>query len=344
MPGKSDRMIVARRLEAETDNSPIRVSYIIATMNRGEYLRRTLTNVREFLSDEDELIVIDGGSTDSTAQVIQENRDIVSIFVSEHDGGEGHAFNKGLSLARGRFIKPITDDDYFYPDAMLHLIATGERLPEADAIMTGGEIWKVEAGEPKFVEFYRVADEVKNPSQLDIFKIYSGLGLLVRRRAVLKTGGITAGYLAVDGDFHCKLLQAKCDVRYLDIDLYRWYRHPHSGVNDFRVGFDNMILALRLANWRGFYGLEPRFAARVTGLDATPDGVGFQSSIYFSYKIWRSKARIVLRLLPFISDCVRSIHRYIRGLVQRRLNGMGAERATNHGASMPFTGKLFPGI
>src|SRR5580704_16103038 len=120
--GSKDQ-IVARQLEREIDNTPVRVSYVITTRNRCEYLDRILKNVSEFLGEKDELIIIDGGSTDGTAEVVFQNRDIVSVFVSEPDSSEGHALNKALFLARGRFIKPITDDDYFYPDAMNHLVA-----------------------------------------------------------------------------------------------------------------------------------------------------------------------------------------------------------------------------
>ena len=57
-----------------------RVSYIMATKNHGEQLRKALDNVREFIQPADELVIVDGGSTDCTAAVIEENRDIITIF------------------------------------------------------------------------------------------------------------------------------------------------------------------------------------------------------------------------------------------------------------------------
>src|SRR6516164_5681794 len=112
----------------------IRVTYLITTRNRGKFLKETLANVREFITPEDELLIIDGLSTDDTHEVVENNKDIVKTFVSEKDFGEAHAFNKGLFRAHGRYIKPLTDDDYYYPDSMRQLIQEMERNPDLDAI------------------------------------------------------------------------------------------------------------------------------------------------------------------------------------------------------------------
>ena len=110
------------------------VSYILTTLNRGSFLRQILANLREFITAEDELIIIDGFSNDDTRKIVEENDDVVTVFLSEPDFGEAHAFNKGLFRARGRYIKPITDDDYYYADAMRELILEIEKNPEIDAI------------------------------------------------------------------------------------------------------------------------------------------------------------------------------------------------------------------
>ncbi len=303
-----DARLAPRQLEHEIDNSPIRVSYIIITRNRGEHLKRTLTNVREFLTDQDELIVIDGGSTDATVDVVSDNRDIVSVFVSEPDSSEGHAVNKGLLLARGRLIKSISDDDYFYPDAMRQLVAAAEEHPEIDAIQTGGEVWTAIGGQPRFWFFKNLAAGNGLPSQLDIFRVVGGLGLLVRRRTLLKTGGISPDYKAVDVDWHCKLIEAGCCVRYLDINLYRGVLYPHSGtMSKDAMDFSLMKSALRLKEWDRFYGGDPRVAARITGIDQIPEGLAFQYAIFLAHAIWHRKTtRILLHPLPLLVDAAQA--------------------------------------
>lgn len=85
-------------------STPVRITHLITTRNRCEYLTRTLANVREFITPDDELIVIDGGSSDRTVEILEANRDLVTFFLSEPDKGEAHAFNKGWRRARGKDI------------------------------------------------------------------------------------------------------------------------------------------------------------------------------------------------------------------------------------------------
>jgi glycosyltransferase involved in cell wall biosynthesis len=332
--------LTPRRLEQEIDSSPVRVSYVITTRNRCEYLKRTLTNVREFIGEEDELIIVDGGSTDGTAAVVYQNSDMVSVFVSEPDTSEGHALNKALFLARGRFIKPITDDDYFYPDAMRRLVTVAEAHPEIDFIHTGGESWGIINGESQFMCFSLRRDAIRSSSQLDIMSLDCGLGFLVRRRTLLKTGGISPGYASVDGDWHCKLIEAGCCVRYLDIDLYRWTAYPHSGtVAEDRLKLSYFMFALRLRQWDKFYGLDFPTAARITGIDKIPDGLAFQCAVYLASRIWHSKARILLRPLLLCAEFRRRALRTWRRLVRRERSNSKIEG--NARSAAPFTGELF---
>ncbi len=326
-----------RQLEREIDNSPIRVSYVITTRNRCEYLRRALANVREFIGVEDELIIVDGGSTDATAQVVFENRDIVTVFVSEPDTSEGHALNKALFLARGRFIKPITDDDYFYPDAMRHLVATAEAQPEVEAILTGGERWMVIDGELRFWGFSRLFG---NPSQIDIFRMHIGLGLLVRRRTLFRTGGISPSYQGVDGDWHCKLVEAGCRVRYLDVNLYRWTKYLHSGAmarDEMEFGY--LRFALRLGQWNKLYTTDPLFVARMTGIDKMSGGLGFQYLTFCAHRLLQSRAEPLLRPIPLIVKLLKTLKR-----VFARFAGSAPPQTTPdfkpNDAFAVFTGKL----
>jgi glycosyltransferase involved in cell wall biosynthesis len=332
-----------RALEAECDNSPVRVSYFVVTKNRAPYLRRALANVREFVKPQDELIVIDGGSTDGTVELVQQNRDIVSVFVSEPDSGEGQAVNKALFLARGRFLKCLTDDDYFYPDAMRQLVAAGEAHPELDFIYTNGEMWIETNGKPQFTQFFiERRDGVRTSLRRDI--VGCGLGFFVRRRTLFKTGGISPGYASVDGDWHCKLIEAGCRIKYLDVNLYRWTGYSHSGAMAHdKMAFSHWMMALRLKKWKNFYAMDPPLAASVAGIDKLPEGLSFQYAIYLAFQVWRSKARILLRPLAF---CVRSVRRLGRAWrrLTRRLpwkHRNSTLRFSSPEASLPFTGELY---
>lgn len=292
----------------------IRVTFLITTRNRAEFLERTLANVREFITPEDELIIIDGASTDHTKELVANHRDLVTVFVSEPDTGEAHAFNRGLFRARGRLLKPITDDDYFAPDAMRELIHTMEAHPEIDAIFTGGEIWRMEDGNPVFQQFrfLPTAAAATPESILDHANI--GLGLIVRRAVFERTGGVSANYVSVDGDLACRLVECKSNLHYLDINLYRWYLHPHSGFNK-KTAFakDNLMIALRLGDWDHLFSRDPEELADIIGYRNRPGGLAQV------YGVWAVNVLVKtpLRFLPYLTGrtltVLRSWRRSLRG-------------------------------
>jgi glycosyltransferase involved in cell wall biosynthesis len=296
------------------DLDSVRVSYVIMTKNRARYLERTLGNVREFIEPLDELIIIDGASTDDTHKIVARNSDIVTVFVSEPDEGEAHAFNKALFRSHGRYIKPITDDDYFYPNAMRRLVAEMESRPEIEAILCGGEIWDTRSGQPIFVA-HRFLPESVAATKLSIFDYSSiGLGVIIRRTAIEKTGGVSNNFKSVDGDLICRLIECNCELRYLDIDLYRWHIHPHSGFNnEARMTEDLGWFSLRTGRGDQFVFRTPQLA-RLHANGASPRRVNaLYRWLWIAGLAWRSPlwpvSLLIYRPLEVIFFSARTIRR-----------------------------------
>ncbi|MFI4937122.1 MAG: glycosyltransferase family 2 protein [Candidatus Berkiellales bacterium] len=81
-----------------------RISLIIAVKNAKENLLHTLNSIREQIYPYLEVIVIDGGSTDGTVELIDANQNLVTSWLSEPDQGISDAFNKGVRKATGDYI------------------------------------------------------------------------------------------------------------------------------------------------------------------------------------------------------------------------------------------------
>ena len=90
-------------------------SIITVCLNSEKTLARTIDSIRNQTFRDVEYIVIDGGSTDSTLSIINDNTDIIDIFHSGKDQGIYDAMNKGLSLATGKWIGIINSDDWYEP-------------------------------------------------------------------------------------------------------------------------------------------------------------------------------------------------------------------------------------
>lgn len=92
----------------------MKISIITINYNHAEGLRKTTESVVTQSSHDYEYIVIDGGSTDGSVDVIQENADKIDYWVSEPDGGIYPAMNKGIRVARGEYCIFMNSGDEFY--------------------------------------------------------------------------------------------------------------------------------------------------------------------------------------------------------------------------------------
>jgi glycosyltransferase involved in cell wall biosynthesis len=237
----------------------IRVSYVILTKNRARYLGKVLQNIKTFIERCDEIIIVDGGPSDETAELINHFGDVARKLISMPDFVEARALNRAAHLARGRYMKPITEDEYFHPLAMRTLIATAELNPDIDAILCGGEDWGALGSEPVFWRYNFLPKAVAPTPRAIYHYTCSGPGLMVRRSALEKTGGVPSNYVVADRDLVIRLIECNCKVRYLDINLYRRYLHEHS--NDATRGADfqrdGRWFELRLGEWSNFVRQDP---------------------------------------------------------------------------------------
>ncbi|MCG3710612.1 glycosyltransferase [Aliarcobacter butzleri] len=95
------------------------ISIITVVFNGEKFLEETIKSVINQTYENIEYIIIDGGSTDGTIDIIKKYEDKISYWVSESDKGISDAFNKGVKVAKGDYINFQGDGDGFYsPDSL----------------------------------------------------------------------------------------------------------------------------------------------------------------------------------------------------------------------------------
>lgn len=111
-----------------------RFSIVTPSFGQGEFIEETIRSVLLQGYPEVEYIVMDGGSTDGTVEVLQRYAPWLSHWESVKDRGQTHAINKGLALATGEIFAYINSDDLFLPGAFGRVARAFAADPEASVV------------------------------------------------------------------------------------------------------------------------------------------------------------------------------------------------------------------
>jgi glycosyltransferase involved in cell wall biosynthesis len=100
-----------------------KISVVTPSFNQGEYLEDTILSVLNQDYKNVEYIVIDGGSTDNSVDIIKKYSDRLAYWISEPDNGQSEAINKGFKIATGDYVGWINSDDFYTDGAISKLVA-----------------------------------------------------------------------------------------------------------------------------------------------------------------------------------------------------------------------------
>lgn len=98
-----------------------RISVITPSFNQAAFLERTLVSVLDQNYPNLEYIVIDGGSTDGSIEILKKYEHKLAYWVSEKDRGQSHALNKGFERATGEIIGWLNSDDLYCRGSLQHV-------------------------------------------------------------------------------------------------------------------------------------------------------------------------------------------------------------------------------
>jgi glycosyltransferase involved in cell wall biosynthesis len=172
------------------------VSIITACYNAADSIEAAIRSVRAQTYPDIEHIVIDGGSSDGTADIIRGHADGLAYWVSERDKGISDAWNKGLAKATGSVIGMLNADDLYDPEAVATAVS---------ALEAGGRC--IVYGTTRFFDrepsvTVAVGDKVFDPAVLEYGFGFMHTTCFVPKAVYDEVGGFDTRYrIAIDTDF-----------------------------------------------------------------------------------------------------------------------------------------------
>ena len=199
------------------------VSVVIPAYNHRAYILDTLDSVFRQTYQDYEVIVVNDGSPDDTAEVLRPLAAAGRIrYYEQPNAGQATARNRGVELARGEYIAFLDDDDLLLPDKLEWQVACLDRYPLASAV-GGGCLHSVEAPEPPDPGYeYQITD----PARFAAGPKFTSPGQLLFRRAALRSvGGFDPDLCGVeDWDLYIRLAEVGPLVVVGRVGLrYRWH-------------------------------------------------------------------------------------------------------------------------
>jgi glycosyltransferase involved in cell wall biosynthesis len=168
--------------------SPL-ITIVTPSYNQSRYLEQTIRSVLEQDYPSVEYFVIDGGSTDSSVEIIRKYESQLSGWVSEKDKGQAEAINKGFLRGSGEYIAWLNSDDLYQPGAIRAAIETFQKHPEAGLVY--GNVLSIDENAQPFnlqtFQPYSLTD-------LMSFNIISQPAVFMRRAVLEQAGHLDLGY------------------------------------------------------------------------------------------------------------------------------------------------------
>jgi glycosyltransferase involved in cell wall biosynthesis len=204
---------------AERGGTPL-ITVVTVVFNGEAHLQQAMQSVVNQPYDHIEYIVIDGGSTDGTIDIIRQYENRLASWSSEPDQGIYDAMNKGIAKASGEFIGFLNADDWYEPGIIPEVAKQITHSPSENRVIYFNYYWWDE----------ELSSETRTPRQCDL-KYWKGMSILhqtmfVQTSVYKQLGPYSQEYrFASDYDYFVRMINA--GVRFEKIDRY--------GVN-FRKG------------------------------------------------------------------------------------------------------------
>ena len=285
------------------------ITIVTPSFNQGQFIEETLRSVLDQGLPDLEYIVIDGGSSDSTVEILQRYEGRLAHWVSEPDLGQADALNKGFSVGTGEIVGYLNSDDLYEPGCLARVVADFRSGP--DRAWHAYPVEDFSAEGPQRIEpaprlSSRVGSVPAETAANDLLQWVLGRvglhqpGVFWRREQWAALGGFDTRYhYAFDRHFFMKLVAAGYPlVCHAGPPAARFRLHGESKTVTRRRGVDNPFLRERMRICDEFERMLPsadrKQARRLRTEDAISTGWRMFHEGAPRWSCWRWLARLAL--------------------------------------------------
>lgn len=305
------------------------ISIITPSFNQGVYLEETIQSVLQQGYPAVEYILVDGGSTDNSIEVIKKHQSRIAHWVSEPDRGQAHAINKGLAWASGEIITWLNSDDLLLPNVLDDIVQVHQKHPAAILL---GDVIHFNREESYTIELRQ--HDVTLENMISYWKhdwLWNQPGTFIPKAGLQAVGVLNERFRYVfDREWMCRALIQDIPIVYLGYPVAAFRLHRESKTVREYTGWSEEQLVITKTYRSHVPGLSEEMVVaeqelmsasrrlsvqyvelmdKREALDHIRKAISVQSAIVLSQRFWRLIPRL---MIP------KSIFRFIRVLWLKR--------------------------
>jgi len=285
------------------------LSYIVSTRNRLPFLQITMQKLMEALQPDEEIVVVDGNSTDGSKEYLQQlfNAGSIHQFISEPDKNQAHGWNKALLMAKGSIIKKIIDDDVFCYPAINKCKQYMLQNADVDVVISN-DLGCSLTNHNNIQRSGRQPQFEKWKAGLTPTFTFGDVHMLIRRSALAYIGLYNTSFIMMDWEYSLRISHSKSNICYF------------TGYNALSVSHPQTVSALKNSDTISAQGKKAAVLYDYAGDDAEIS-LWSKIKIFIGKRIYRSDSKsgdITENNLPDIQTIYNSLYGYINELNKRK--------------------------
>lgn len=265
-----------------------KISIVTPSFNQGQFIEETIQSIINQNYPNLEYMIIDGGSTDNTVQIIKKYEKYLTYWVSEKDSGQSEAINKGFARATGEIICWLNSDDILMADALNKVADFFSSNKNLDLV--NGQTVLIDKNS-KIISSHFTLKQKKWYARHGIF--YINQPAMFWRRTIFNSTGLLDNdfHTLMDREFLIRVFENDFNVGHLETFLagFRIHDLAKSAGNSVSLKWFTMENKRLLELYRNSYGQRPKFLFKsIYRIDKLISGI-YLKQFFFTMR-WKGRS------------------------------------------------------